>query len=94
MNTGAMTGELSKLPLKNSSNLVMMFDGVRYFDSFVERIHARHNSNRITNFLFADGHCEMLPTASMPKLTEPQFKGDDLSVFDPYPFPRFRLDQK
>jgi hypothetical protein len=29
----------------------------------------------------------------MPKLTEPQFKGDDLSVFQPYPHPLFRLDQ-
>jgi hypothetical protein len=30
----------------------------------------------------------------MPKLTEPQMKGDDLTVFQPFPYPHFRLDQK
>ena len=91
---GPLLGVLAKFnQIRGASQLAMMWDGVKYFDSYVERIHARHNSNRITNFLFADGHCESLPTASMPKLTEPQFKGDDLSVFDPWPHPRFRLDQ-
>ena len=92
---GGLMGELGKLNrIRGASDLVMMWDGVRYFDSYVERIHARHNSQRITNFLFADGHAASLQTASMPKLTEPQFKGDDLSVFDPYPYPHFRLDQR
>ena len=46
------------------------------------------------NILFADGHAASLPTASMPKLTEAQFKGDDLSVFAKWPYPHFRLDQR
>jgi prepilin-type N-terminal cleavage/methylation domain-containing protein/prepilin-type processing-associated H-X9-DG protein len=93
--TGAVTGELSKLTqFRNSSSLVLMWDGLRYFDSHVERIHARHNSGRMTNFLFADGHCESINNDAMPKLTEPQMKGGDLSVFQPYPHPHFRLDQK
>ena len=88
-------GVLAKFnQIRGASDLVMMWDGVKYFDSYVQRIHARHNSQRVTNFLFADGHAQSLQTASMPKLTEPQFKGDDLSVFDPYPFPHFRLDQR
>jgi prepilin-type processing-associated H-X9-DG protein len=91
---GPLSGLLARFnQIRGASDLVMMFDGVRYFDSRVERIHARHNSGRITNFLFADGHAGSLQTASMPKLTRAQFQGDDLSVFDPYPYPRFRLDQ-
>jgi prepilin-type processing-associated H-X9-DG protein/prepilin-type N-terminal cleavage/methylation domain-containing protein len=91
---GPLMGVLAKLnQIRGASQLAMMWDGVKYFDSYVERIHGRHNSGRVTNFLFADGHAESLQTASMPKLTEAQIKGDDLSVFDPYPFPHFRLDQ-
>jgi prepilin-type processing-associated H-X9-DG protein len=94
---GPLLGSLAKLnQIRGASQLAMMWDGVKYFDSYVERIHARHNSQRITNFLFADGHAESLQTASMPKLTEAQIKGapvNDLSVFDPWPFPHFRLDQ-
>lgn len=91
---GQLLGVLAKFnQIRGASQLAMMWDGVRYFDSQVERIHARHNSRRTTNFLFADGHADSLQTASMPKLTRTQFIGDDLSVFDPYPFPHFRLDQ-
>jgi prepilin-type N-terminal cleavage/methylation domain-containing protein/prepilin-type processing-associated H-X9-DG protein len=92
---GPLLGSLAKVSqIRDTSQLVYMWDGVKYFDSYVERIHNRHNSGRSTNFLFADGHCETLPTASMPQLTEAQIKGNDLSVFQPWPFPRWRLDQR
>jgi hypothetical protein len=29
----------------------------------------------------------------MPKLTEAQLKGDDVTLLNPWPFPHFRLDQ-
>jgi prepilin-type N-terminal cleavage/methylation domain-containing protein/prepilin-type processing-associated H-X9-DG protein len=84
---------------KNSTSLAYMWDGVRYFDSYVERITPRHNSGRTTNFLFADGHCESIPRDTMPKtqadITEADLKGPNGAEFlKKWPHPQFRLDQK
>jgi prepilin-type N-terminal cleavage/methylation domain-containing protein/prepilin-type processing-associated H-X9-DG protein len=91
---GTTLGTLSKFTeFKKSAQLALMFDGVRYLEGDSDRINARHNNKRITNFLFADGHCESIATEHTPVLTEAQWKGDDLTVFKQWPHPLWRLDQ-
>ena len=91
---GVVTGLLLKQnQIRNATGVVLLFDGLRYLDGDVNRVNARHNANRITNYLFADGHCESLDISYIPKLTDTQMKGTDLSVFNPYPHPRWRIDQ-
>jgi prepilin-type N-terminal cleavage/methylation domain-containing protein/prepilin-type processing-associated H-X9-DG protein len=94
--TALMGNKLAKFSdLKNSSHLAMMWDGVRYFDSYVQRITPRHNSNRMTNFLFADGHCESLHKDMMPTISEADLKGvNGVELLRPWPHPQFRVDQK
>ena len=49
----------------------------------------------------ADGHCETIETKTLPrgpgeaapKLTQAQITGTDLSVWAPWPSPKWRLDQ-
>jgi prepilin-type N-terminal cleavage/methylation domain-containing protein/prepilin-type processing-associated H-X9-DG protein len=95
--TGAVEGELIKLTkIKNSSTLTIMFDGVRYWDGWRERVNFRHNSNRTANFLFADGHCESLNINVLPQLTDTQVKNlnNGVNNLKPWPHPQWRLDQK
>jgi prepilin-type N-terminal cleavage/methylation domain-containing protein/prepilin-type processing-associated H-X9-DG protein len=85
--------------IKNSSSLVFMWDGIRYFDSYVERFTPRHSSGRITNFLFADGHCESISRDTLPKtqadISEADLKGPNgAEKLRPWPHPQFRLDQR
>ena len=40
----------------------------------------------------ADAHCESVETKTLPRLTEAEMKGTDLSVFAKTPYPRWRLD--
>jgi prepilin-type N-terminal cleavage/methylation domain-containing protein/prepilin-type processing-associated H-X9-DG protein len=92
---GVVTGLLTKnTQIRNSTSVVMLFDGLRYLDGDVHRVHARHNSTKVTNYLFADGHCESADISVIPELTEAQMKGTDTSVFSPYPHPQWRLDQR
>jgi prepilin-type N-terminal cleavage/methylation domain-containing protein/prepilin-type processing-associated H-X9-DG protein len=95
---GTTLGRLSKFSdFKNSGALAIMFDGVRYLDANSNRINARHNNKRTTNFLFADGHCESWPTENTPQLTTAQWRGtggNTLDVFKQWPYPLWRLDQK
>jgi prepilin-type processing-associated H-X9-DG protein len=73
---------------------VLVFDGIRMHDYKTNRISARHNRKKMTNILLADGHAVTVETASLPDLTEAEFGGTDLSVFNKSPFPKWRLDQK
>jgi prepilin-type processing-associated H-X9-DG protein len=95
--TGVIEGELIKLTkIKNSSNLTIMFDGLRYWDGWRERVSFRHNSNRTANFLFADGHAESLGIGVLPQLTDVQMKNLNQGVnnLKQWPHPQWRLDQK
>jgi len=92
--TGKAIGELSKMSqIKKAAEVAMLFDGIRTLDGISTRINARHNNKRTTNFLFADGHCESIPTENTPDLTEAQWTGTDLTVFNRWPIPKWRLDQ-
>ena len=100
---GTILGELSKMTqLRKSSELALIFDGLRFHDAKTARINARHNRGKYTNFLMADGHAETIETK-----TTPQFWGSanqqaqrwrsnggfTLMEFAPYPHPKWRLDQ-
>jgi prepilin-type N-terminal cleavage/methylation domain-containing protein/prepilin-type processing-associated H-X9-DG protein len=90
-----IVGETAKLTdYKKSSELVLVFDGIRMHDYKTNRISARHNRKKMTNILLADGHAVTVETASLPDLSEAEFGGTDLSVFNKSPFPKWRLDQK
>jgi prepilin-type N-terminal cleavage/methylation domain-containing protein/prepilin-type processing-associated H-X9-DG protein len=90
-------GQVTKLnEIKNVSTLVLLFDGVYWFDGQVNRVNFRHNSNRMCNFLFVDGHCESLNIGVLPTLA----KNDIINLnngaanLKPWPHPHWRVDQK
>jgi prepilin-type N-terminal cleavage/methylation domain-containing protein/prepilin-type processing-associated H-X9-DG protein len=100
---GSWLGEFSKLAkFKKSSELALMYDGLRLLDADFAKINARHNKQKITNFLMADGHAESIetkrlprggPTETQPKMSQAQINGTDMSVWNPWPYPKFRIDQ-
>jgi prepilin-type N-terminal cleavage/methylation domain-containing protein/prepilin-type processing-associated H-X9-DG protein len=99
--TGVVEGDWMKLTkLRNASTLTIMFDGVRYWDAYPERVNFRHNSNRTANFLFADGHCESLNISVLPFVGDPMRDNKIKNVnngvnnLKPWPHPHWRLDQK
>jgi prepilin-type processing-associated H-X9-DG protein/prepilin-type N-terminal cleavage/methylation domain-containing protein len=96
-NNGTIWGELTKFnQLRKSSELCIMFDGLRQFNGRVSHFNTRHNGKKIMNGLFADGHAEMIPGHSLPQVGQiniPQFKTGPLSRFAPWPWPKWRLDQ-
>jgi len=101
-NDGTWLGEFSKLTkFKKSSELAIMYDGLRLLDADFKKVNARHNRKRYTNFLMADGHCEAIeskrlphgPGEPAPALTQAQIIGTDLNVFAPWPHPKWRIDQ-
>jgi prepilin-type processing-associated H-X9-DG protein/prepilin-type N-terminal cleavage/methylation domain-containing protein len=49
-----------------TSPVPLVFDGVWCFNGDPARINARHNGQRYTNVLFADGHCETPLTSTLP----------------------------
>ena len=100
---GSVLGELSKVTqFRKSSELALLFDGLRFHDAKTPRINARHNNAKATNFLMADGHCETIETKRTPQFwgsASEQARrwrstgGYTLAEFGPYPHPKWRLDQ-
>ena len=99
---GTILGEYSKLnKFRRSSELALMYDGLRLLDADFKKVNARHGRKRFTNFLMADGHCETIETKRLPRgpgepapnLTQAQITGTDLNVFAPWPYPKWRIDQ-
>jgi prepilin-type N-terminal cleavage/methylation domain-containing protein/prepilin-type processing-associated H-X9-DG protein len=91
---GSVDGKLTRMTkFKKASELILMFDGLRMLDANSNRINARHNKQKYTNFMMADGHCETIETKSTPDLTTAQWQQVDKSIFNPWPSPKWRLDQ-
>ena len=91
---GSIDGRLTRMSkFKKASELVLMFDGLRMLDANSNRINARHNNKKYTNFLMADGHCITLETTSTPQLSTAQWQQADKSIFNAWPSPKWRLDQ-
>jgi prepilin-type N-terminal cleavage/methylation domain-containing protein/prepilin-type processing-associated H-X9-DG protein len=97
LNNGTVWGELIKFnKMRKSSELCIMFDGLRQFNGRVNHFSTRHNGTKIMNGLFADGHAESIPRHSLPpdgSLTINQFKTGPVSLFGSWPWPKWRLDQ-
>ncbi|MGB7157941.1 MAG: type II secretion system protein [Tepidisphaeraceae bacterium] len=101
-NAGAQRGRMFGGPLvkynqiKKASEVAMLFDGLRSHNYNPNYISARHNKQKQTNLLFADGHAEPVDTKSLPvgggstQATSVFRAPDQLS---PFPFPKWRLDQ-
>lgn len=93
-NDGTFVGELSRVTrFRRTSELALMFDGLRLLDANTNRINARHNRLKFTNILLADGHVETFATKDLPTLTQAEMRGSDLSVWGPWPRPKWRIDQ-
>jgi prepilin-type processing-associated H-X9-DG protein len=95
----ALTGEIEGPPLsrltqmKRASEIALVLDGLKMIDGQVNRISARHNGKKITNFLFADGHCESIHTDRLPK-KDGELQGKDWEVLsNKYPHPKWRMEQ-
>jgi prepilin-type processing-associated H-X9-DG protein len=84
--------------IKKAGEMAMIFDGFQIHDYNTNNISARHGRRKTqTNFLFADGHAETVPTKSLPN----GGAGGNMSTSDlrspvelqKSPFPKWRLDQ-
>lgn len=65
--------------LRYPDRTVFLYDGIFLNPHFeADRIHARHNRNRITNVLFADGHAVAYSTEALPGGFGPNAEGTDL----------------
>jgi prepilin-type N-terminal cleavage/methylation domain-containing protein/prepilin-type processing-associated H-X9-DG protein len=86
--------------VRNPTEMVFLFDGllgVNYLTNNANRINARHNKKKITNFAFCDGHAESLETKSLPGGSSDQSSPvSDFTVANlaKFPFPKWRLDQR
>jgi prepilin-type N-terminal cleavage/methylation domain-containing protein/prepilin-type processing-associated H-X9-DG protein len=96
-NDGEVRGELTKYSqLKKASELVLLFDGLRWLDGRAQALNARHGKKNIVNMLLADGHAESFPVKQLPQvgqITMNQWKTGPVSVFAPWPDPKWRMDQ-
>jgi prepilin-type N-terminal cleavage/methylation domain-containing protein/prepilin-type processing-associated H-X9-DG protein len=96
-NNGNVLGNLTKFgQFKKSSELVLLFDGLRWLDGRPQALNARHNKAKYVNLLMADGHAESLPVGSLPQvglITVADWKTGPTSAFSAWPSPKWRLDQ-
>jgi prepilin-type processing-associated H-X9-DG protein len=88
-------GPFTKLSsLRRSSELVLLFDGYRVHDYNTNNISARHNRQKMTNILFADGHATSVDSKSLPNgITEANSDLRSPETLVTSPFPKWRLDQ-
>jgi prepilin-type processing-associated H-X9-DG protein/prepilin-type N-terminal cleavage/methylation domain-containing protein len=88
-------GPMSRITqIKKSSEMAMLFDGLRSHNYNTYNISLRHNGKRYANFMFADGHAEQIHGDQLP--TGSTITDSDLrsaATLQPYPFPLWRLDQ-
>jgi prepilin-type processing-associated H-X9-DG protein len=101
-NAGGQKGRMFGGPLmkysqiKKSSEVAMLFDGLRSHNYDPNYINARHAKGKQTNFLFADGHAAPVDTKSLPiggGSTKATSVFRDPEQLAPFPYPKWRLDQ-
>lgn len=91
--TGPAVSTLQKLSrLKRSSEMVLVFDGVLMHGGNANRINARHNRQKVTNLLMADGHAESVNTRETPTSLGGPNRGS-LGNTPSFPRAKWRLDQ-
>ncbi|QOV88254.1 prepilin-type N-terminal cleavage/methylation domain-containing protein [Humisphaera borealis] len=95
---GKISGTRKVNEVRNASDMVFLFDGLfgfNYLSTNPNRINARHNNRKITNFLFCDGHAESIPTKTLPGGDGVSVATDfDLTNLEKYPHPKWLLDQR
>lgn len=86
--------------IKNSSDLVFMYDGIfcHHMQVNANRINARHMRMTKTNLGFFDGHAESVDTAQLPGGAGDANQPDANTTFSPanllkYPWPHWRTSQ-
>jgi prepilin-type processing-associated H-X9-DG protein len=88
--------------IKKAGEMAMIYDGIQMHDFNTNKISARHGRNKTqTNFLFADGHAETVPSKSLPNGGANSGWDGNESTSDlrsaqelaKSPFPKWRLDQ-
>lgn len=91
---GPFVGKLTKISqFKKSTELALIYDGLRGNNGNCYKISPRHNNQKYTNILLADGHVTTFRWVDLPKISVAQWTGTDLSVFGPTPNPKWRMDQ-
>jgi prepilin-type N-terminal cleavage/methylation domain-containing protein/prepilin-type processing-associated H-X9-DG protein len=93
--TRLRTGVFEKLnkltTIRPSADVGLIFDGIGFHQQDGRRINARHHNRKTTNFLFADGHVDNVPTTQLPQ-TPTSPSSLVAPVNDGYK-PKLRLDQ-
>jgi prepilin-type processing-associated H-X9-DG protein len=97
LGSGEVRGQLTKFTqFKKSSELVLLFDGLRWLDGRAQGLNARHGKKKIVNMLLADGHAESFPVKQLPQvglITPANWKNGPVTVFTDWPSPKWRMDQ-
>jgi prepilin-type N-terminal cleavage/methylation domain-containing protein/prepilin-type processing-associated H-X9-DG protein len=100
-NGGTVVGSSRKAnEIRRSTETVFLFDGLlgmNYMSTNANRINARHNKQKVTNFAFVDGHAESLWTKDLPGGAPPT--SVPTSVFAltnlvNYPYPKWFINQQ
>jgi len=95
---GKLTKTRRATEIRNASEMVFLFDGLygfNYLSTNANRINARHNKQKITNFVFVDGHAESIPTKSLPGGDGAALTTDfDAANLVNFQHPKWVLDQK
>jgi prepilin-type N-terminal cleavage/methylation domain-containing protein/prepilin-type processing-associated H-X9-DG protein len=86
--------------VRNPTEMVFLFDGLlgmNYMSTNANRINARHNRQKITNFAFVDGHAESLQTKDLPggaSTASTPTSVFSLANLTNYPYPKWLLNQR
>jgi prepilin-type processing-associated H-X9-DG protein/prepilin-type N-terminal cleavage/methylation domain-containing protein len=80
--------------LKHPAELVMVFDGLGFFDKYdTNIISARHANGKQCNILFADGHAAPVAVSDLPNGSGNQSDLRDLEELAKHPAAKWRVDQ-
>jgi prepilin-type N-terminal cleavage/methylation domain-containing protein/prepilin-type processing-associated H-X9-DG protein len=89
-------GPLSRATdIRKSSDMAMIFDGLRAHNFNTNNISVRHSGKHYANVLFADWHAESIEASALPegRDTDSQLRSPDLLSNNNKSHPMWRLDQ-
>jgi prepilin-type N-terminal cleavage/methylation domain-containing protein/prepilin-type processing-associated H-X9-DG protein len=88
-------GPLIKInKIRKSSEMALIFDGLRWLNGDPNRISARHNKKKFVNIMMADGHCESIHADKNLPQTKADMQGANWQVLsNKYPYPKWRMEQ-
>jgi prepilin-type processing-associated H-X9-DG protein len=91
-------GPMSKMTqIRKSSDMAMLFDGLRSHNYNTYNISVRHNKRRYANFLFADWHAEQIEGSALPEgfdINDSDLRSADVLASKNKKYPLWRLDQR